>query len=116
MNKHTQVNDMADERPDDPQKPVKSVQSPPQEAGVLRDILERFAQQIEDSRPATHIDAGETINLISAAVDGMIPPAPSNELIQEALQNGKPQQAASYNGFAAAIAEMQRRRKEVFGE
>lgn len=41
-----------------------------------------------------------------AKVRELLPKKPSNELIQASLQNGKPQQAASYNGFAAAIAQV----------
>lgn len=36
----------------------------------------------------------------------VVPEKPSNELIQLSLQNGKPQQAASYNGYAAAINDV----------
>ncbi len=46
----------------------------------------------------------------------LLPTRPSNELIQMALQNGKPQQAASYNGFAAAIEETRTKINQRFGD
>jgi hypothetical protein len=48
-----------------------------------------------------------------AAVIALLPGEPSAELIQMALQNGKPQQAASYNGFKAAV---QQTRRNLIGE
>jgi hypothetical protein len=48
----------------------------------------------------------EAITAIKAATLRRLPEKPSNTLIQNALQNGKPQLAASYNGYAAAIQDM----------
>jgi len=44
--------------------------------------------------------------LMQSVCEEVIPAKPSNELINQALQNGKPQQAASYNGYAAAVNDM----------
>lgn len=54
------VNDMADERPDDPQKPLESVQSPPQEAGVLREQIQQYIKAAYlHGLPVENLDTGE---------------------------------------------------------
>lgn len=59
-------------------------------------------------------DTEKIAELVKQAIDKyVIPSRPDNSLIQESLQQGKPQQAASYNGYAAAIDES---RKNLWGD
>lgn len=116
-NKHTQGNDMADERPDDPQKPVESVQSPPQEAGV-REAIRQANHGGIDADGST--DTDRIMRIISTTVDGLIPAQLStaypHEIPQPAVNGINQDWVTSYEnniGWNMAVAEMQRRRKEL---
>ena len=58
-------------------------------------------RKINQSQATTQI-----ISTLIKEIRGKMPEKPSNELIQLLLQNGKPQQAASYNGFSAVIDQV----------
>ena len=63
---------------------------------------------------AFDLAADGILSALQTAVLAAAPEKPSNELIQQSLQNGKPQQAASYNGYAAAINDCTKALQQLF--
>lgn len=97
---------MTTEDPEDKKKVTPSRQSPPQEAEVLRDQLEQAIGPYTFAKDGL---VNEILEIFSTAVGGMIPPKRGMFNMLDS-QTAMPSEIVGYN---AAIAEMQRRRKEL---
>jgi hypothetical protein len=86
----------------------------------LLDTLEAEASYSDSDAWVTQGSKNQTKQAIITAVRQFVvdnmPEKPIDMLIQEALQQGRPQQAASYNGFAAAIDQATTQLLTALGE
>ena len=87
----------------------------PQANKTISEILADFGGLILGDQMTTTKRIDYATNAITQAMLDALPKKIDNKLIELNLQNGKPQQAASYNGFNAAIVQMETAIKKIGG-